>query len=81
MEWLLEDPNVQELIREWEDKGLAKGRDKVLAEGRVEGRAEEARKLLYKVLWVRSLLVTPSWGPVLMARRTSPVSRPGSRLR
>jgi hypothetical protein len=62
MEWLLEDPNVQELIREWEDKGLAKGRDKVLAEGRVEGRAEEARKLLYKVLWVRSLLVTPELG-------------------
>jgi hypothetical protein len=50
MEWLLQDPNVQELIREWEDKGLAKGRDKVLA--------EEARRLLYKVLAVRSFLVT-----------------------
>jgi hypothetical protein len=54
MEWLLEDPNVQELIREWEDKGLAKGRNKVLA----EGHAEEARKLLYKVLAVRSFAVT-----------------------
>ena len=54
MEWLMQDPNVQELIREWEDKGLAKGRDKVLA----EGRAEEARRLLYKVLAVRSFAVT-----------------------
>jgi hypothetical protein len=54
MEWLLQDPNVQELIREWEDKGLAKGRDKVLA----EGHAEEARRLLYKVLAVRSFAVT-----------------------
>ena len=50
MEWLLEDPNVQRLIREWEDKGLAKGRDKV--------RADEARLLLYKVLELRAFPVT-----------------------
>jgi hypothetical protein len=47
MESIIQDPNVQELIREWEDKG------------RVEGRAEEARALLYKVLALRSLPVTP----------------------
>jgi hypothetical protein len=46
MEWLLEDPNVQELIREWEDKGLAKGL------------AKEVRRLLYKVLALRSFAVT-----------------------
>jgi hypothetical protein len=46
MEWLIQDPNVQELVREWEDKG------------RDTGRAEEARRLLYKVLAVRSFAVT-----------------------
>ena len=47
MESIIQDPNVQELVREWEDKG------------RVEGRAEEARSLLHKVLALRSLPVTP----------------------
>jgi len=43
----MQDPNVQELIREWETKGEAKGR------------VEEARSLLLKVLAARSLVVTP----------------------
>lgn len=47
MESIIQDPNIQELVREWEDKG------------RVEGRAEEARALLLKVLALRSLPVTP----------------------
>jgi hypothetical protein len=51
VEWLIQDPNVQELRREWEDKGHDKG----LA----EGRAAEARSLLHKVLALRSLPVTP----------------------
>jgi len=51
VESIIEDPNVQELIREWEDKGLAKG----LA----TGLATEARKLLVKVLVARSFPVTP----------------------
>ena len=46
MESIIQDPNVQELIREWADKG------------RVEGRAEEARMLLYKVLVARSFLLS-----------------------
>ena len=55
MESIIQDPNVQELIREWEDKGRAEGR----TEGRSEGRADEARSLLLKVLAARSLPVTP----------------------
>jgi hypothetical protein len=47
VESIIQDPNVQELIREWEDKG------------RVEGRATEARLLLHAVLTVRSFPVTP----------------------
>lgn len=43
VESIMQDPNVQELRREWEDKG----------------RAHEARSLLYKVLALRSFLVTP----------------------
>jgi hypothetical protein len=43
MESIIQDPNIQELVREWEDKG----------------RAEEARALLLKVLALRSLPVTP----------------------
>jgi len=43
MESLIQDPNVQELVRELKD----------------EGRAEEARSLLYKVLALRSFPVTP----------------------
>ncbi|HEX2688447.1 MAG TPA: hypothetical protein VHN14_17575 [Kofleriaceae bacterium] len=51
MESIMQDPNVQELIREWEDKGRI--------EGRAEGRAEEARSALHTVLTARSLPVTP----------------------
>jgi hypothetical protein len=47
VESIIQDPNVQELIREWEDKG------------RSEGRADEARSLLLKVLAARSLPVPP----------------------
>jgi hypothetical protein len=47
VESIIQDPNVQELISEWEDKGHAKGR------------AEEARLLLHKVLAARSFPVTP----------------------
>jgi hypothetical protein len=43
VESIIQDPNVQELIREWEDKG----------------RVEEARSTLYRVLALRSLPVTP----------------------
>jgi predicted transposase YdaD len=62
VESIIQDPNVQELIREWEDKGHAKGRIKGraegLAKGRTEGRAAEARLLLRKVLKARSFAVT-----------------------
>jgi hypothetical protein len=50
MEWLINDPNVQQLIREWKDEGHA--------EGHAEGRAEEARSLLYEVLALRSFPMT-----------------------
>ncbi len=43
VESIIQDPNVQELIREWEDRG----------------RATEARRLLHAVLTVRSFPVTP----------------------
>jgi hypothetical protein len=43
VESIIQDPNVQELIREWEDKG----------------RATEARRLLHAVLAARSFPVTP----------------------
>jgi len=46
VESIIQDPNVQELIKEWEDKG------------RVEGRAVEARLLLHTVLTARSFPVT-----------------------
>lgn len=55
VESLIQDPNVQELIREWEDKGHAKGH----TEGRTEGRATEARLVLHKVLAARSFAVPP----------------------
>jgi hypothetical protein len=51
VESIIQDPNVQELISEWEDKGRA--------EGQVEGRAEEARLLLHKVLAARSFRLPP----------------------
>jgi hypothetical protein len=63
MESIIQDPNVQELFREWEDKGWAKGWVKGWAEGWAkawaEGRVAEARSLLYRVLAARSFLVTP----------------------
>ena len=70
VESIIQDPSVQELIQEWEDKGRAKGR----AEGRIEGRAEghvvgraqgrveervmTIREVLHKLLAARSLPVT-----------------------
>jgi predicted transposase YdaD len=59
VESIMQDPNVQDLIREWEDKGRAKGLAEGRNEGRNEGRAEEARSLLLKVLAARSLPVSP----------------------
>lgn len=50
VESIIQDPNVQELIGEWEDKGREKGRG--------EGRAAEARLLLHRVLAARSFLAT-----------------------
>ncbi|HEX7841738.1 MAG TPA: hypothetical protein VF469_29915 [Kofleriaceae bacterium] len=70
LESIIQDPNVQALISEWEDKGraeghaegLVKGRAEGLikgrAEGRIKGRAAEARLLLHKVLVARSFRVT-----------------------
>jgi hypothetical protein len=46
MESLIQDPSIQELITEWEDKG------------RVEGRVEGLRAALYRVLSARSFQVT-----------------------
>ncbi len=57
VESIMQDPNVRELINEWEDKGRAKGLAQGLTKGRAEGRAEEARVLLRKVLAARSLRV------------------------
>ncbi len=50
VESIMQDPNVQELISEWSDKGRV--------EGRTEGRATEARLLLLKVLAARSFSVS-----------------------
>jgi hypothetical protein len=47
VESIIQDPSVQELIGEWEDKG------------RAQGRAAEARLLLHEVLAARSFPVTP----------------------
>jgi hypothetical protein len=51
VESIIQDPNVQELIGEWEAKGEARGLE--------QGRAGEARRLLYRVLAARSFSVTP----------------------
>jgi hypothetical protein len=63
VESIIQDPNVQQLISEWEGKGRAEGRVEGRAEGRVEGRVEgravEARLLLHRVLAARSFRVTP----------------------
>ena len=56
---IIQDPNVQELISEWEDKGRAKGHVEGRMEGRAEGRADEARQLLHRVLGARRFVVTP----------------------
>ena len=50
VESIIQDPNVQELIAEWEDKGREQGRE--------QGRASEARLLLHRVLAARSFPVT-----------------------
>jgi hypothetical protein len=51
MEWMRDDPNIQELIRRWVDRGRV--------EGRVEGQAIAMRQVLYKVLASRSFTVPP----------------------
>jgi hypothetical protein len=40
VESIIQDPNVQDLIREWEDRGRAEGHVQGRAEGHVQGRAE-----------------------------------------
>ena len=59
MESIIQDPNVQALISEWEDKGRAEGRVEGRVEGQVEGRVLEARRVLYRLLAARSFSVTP----------------------
>jgi hypothetical protein len=54
VESIIQDPNVQELIAEWEDKGRAEGR----VEGRIEGRVDGVRGMLLKVLAARSFSIT-----------------------
>jgi hypothetical protein len=56
MDSIVQDPNIQKLVSELEDKGRKEGH----AEGRTEGRVEEARSSLHRVLAVRSLPVTPA---------------------
>ncbi len=62
VESLIQDPNVQELIREWEDKGRIKGRAegriKGRAEGRIKGRAEGEQMALLTLLRTRGLSAT-----------------------
>ena len=44
MEWLWEDPNVRELIREWEDKGFAEAFARSFAEAFAKSFAETYAK-------------------------------------
>ncbi|HWO20195.1 MAG TPA: hypothetical protein VNO30_15525 [Kofleriaceae bacterium] len=67
----MQDPNAQALLREWQAKEFAKGLAEIFTvgfsesftkgftEGVAQGRADEARRLLYRVLVVRALAVTP----------------------
>ena len=55
VESIMQDPNVQQLIHDWEDKGRTEGR----VEGRAEGLATEARVMLHRVLAARKFPVTP----------------------
>lgn len=71
MESIIQNADAQLLIREWQAKQFARGLAEVFTagftesftkgfmEGVAQGRADEARLLLYKVLAVRSFLVTP----------------------
>lgn len=63
MESLIQDPNVQELINEWVDKGRAMARAEAHAEACAEafeqGRIEETRLIVHMLLAARSLPVTP----------------------
>lgn len=66
VESIIQDPNVQELIAEWENKGVVRGLSQGRAEGLSQGRAEafasalvDARVRLYKVLDARSFFVPP----------------------
>ncbi|HEX4417345.1 MAG TPA: hypothetical protein VH165_05570 [Kofleriaceae bacterium] len=66
VDWLIQDPNVQELIAEWEEKGVARGEArglaqglaKGLAEGRAKALLESAWSALYRVLELRSFPIT-----------------------
>src|SRR5262249_31259679 len=55
VESIIQDPNVQELIGEWEAKGEAKGEARGREEGRSQGRAAEARLLLHRALAARAV--------------------------
>lgn len=59
MESLIQDPNIQELINEWVDKGRAMARAEARAEAFEQGRIEEMRLVVHMVLAARSLPVTP----------------------
>jgi hypothetical protein len=70
VESIVQDPDTHSLIREWQAKQFAKGLAEVFTvgfaesftkgfvEGLAQGRTDEARLLLYKVLSARSFLVT-----------------------
>ena len=59
----MQDPDVQELIPGWKDKGRAEGPIEAWfedwTEGWTEGRLEEAKQNLHQVLAARDLPVTP----------------------
>lgn len=58
MEWLIQDPNVQELIGEWVDKGHKQGHEQGLLEGNTAGRTLEARSMLTRTLKLRSFPIS-----------------------
>ncbi|HET7503745.1 MAG TPA: hypothetical protein VFK02_22145 [Kofleriaceae bacterium] len=67
MESILQSPGVQELINEWKAKGRAeayadaysRAYSSAYSRAYPEGRIEEARRLLHRVLTARSFRVTP----------------------
>lgn len=65
VEFIIQDPNVQELIRAWEARGIL----------------QEARSNALKVLAVRASPVPRTWSPASTQSRTSRSSRRGSKAR